>query len=350
MKKGVVTGDTAWALLKFAKAKGFAIPAFNCVTTSSINSVLEGAAKVGMPAYIQFSEGGSAFFAGKSLPTEGKQGAILGAVAGAKYARNVAAAYGVPCLVHSDHCAKKLLPWFDGMLVADMAHHSLHGEPLFSSHMLDLSEEPHEENVSICADYFKKMTPMKIILEMEIGITGGVEDGVDNSGVASDKLYSTAADTELVWNTLSPISPMFTIAAAFGNVHGVYKPGNVKLQPELLDSFQKNLGPKVGYEKPFFFVFHGGSGSEKKDIEDAVSFGVVKMNVDTDTQWAYWEGLLNFYKKSEGYLQGQIGNPDGEDKPNKSYYDPRKWVRCSEETMRDRVIIAYKDLNKGLRD
>merc|ERR1712241_339245 len=273
---------------------------------------------------------------------------ILGACAGAQHVRLMAKHYGVPVVLHSDHCAKKLLPWFDGMLEADEAYFKANGEPLFSSHMLDLSEEPHDENVAICAEYFKKMAPMNIILEMEIGITGGVEDGVDNSGVASDKLYSTPEDTELVWNTLSPISPMFTIAAAFGNVHGVYKPGNVKLQPELLDSFQKNLGPKVGYEKPFFFVFHGGSGSEKEDIEKAVKFGVVKMNVDTDTQWAYWAGLLKFYKKNEGYLQGQIGNPEGEDKPNKSYYDPRKWVRTSEESMRERCIEAFKDLNKHL--
>merc|ERR1712157_716278 len=218
------------------------------------------------------------------------------------------------------------------------------GEPLFSSHMLDLSEEPHEENVAICAEYFKKMAPMSLILEMEIGITGGVEDGVDNSGVAKDKLYSTPEDTELVWNTLSPISEKFTIAAAFGTVHGVYKPGNVKLQPELLDSFQKNSGPKVGYEKPFFFVFHGGSGSEKSDIDKALGHGVVKMNVDTDTQWAYWEGLLKFYKAKSGYLQGQIGNPDGPEKPNKSYYDPRKWVRESEITMCKRVMESCTDL------
>jgi fructose-bisphosphate aldolase class II len=348
VKAGVVTGDTAWALLKFAKAKGFALPAFNCVGSSSINSVLEGAAKLGMPAYIQFSEGGSCFFAGKSIPNGKKEASILGACAGAHYVRNVAPAYGIPVLVHSDHCAKKLLPWFDGMLEADTEHFKLHQEPLFSSHMLDLSEEPHEENVNICAEYFKKMAPMKIILEMEIGITGGIEDGVDNSGVDNSKLYSTPDDTELVWNTLSPISPMFTIAAAFGNVHGVYKPGNVKLQPDLLDSFQKNLGPKMNYAKPFFFVFHGGSGSEKSDIEKAVSYGVVKMNVDTDTQWAYWEGLLKFYQKNSGYLQGQIGNPEGEDKPNKSYYDPRKWVRASEETMRDRVMESFKDLNKNL--
>jgi len=247
-------------------------------------------------------------------------------------------------LVHSDHCAKKLLPWFDGMLEADEEYFKVHGEPLFSSHMLDLSEEPHDENVSICAKYFKRMAPMNQILEMEIGITGGVEDGVDNTGVTKDKLYSTPEDTQLVWDTLRPISEKFTIAAAFGNVHGVYKPGNVKLQPDLLDSFQKHLAPKVGEDKPFFFVFHGGSGSEKADIDKAVSYGVVKMNVDTDTQWAYWEGLLKFYKKNSGYLQGQIGNPEGEDKPNKSYYDPRKWVRESETSMRDRVIEGCKDL------
>jgi len=345
MKAGVITGDVAWGLLKFAKDKGFAIPAFNCVTTSSVNSVLEAGAKLGRPVMIQFSEGGAAFFAGKSLPNGEKQAAILGAVVGAHYVRHVAPAYGIPVLVHSDHCAKKLLPWFDGMLEADEAFFKAHGEPLFSSHMLDLSEEPHAENVATCAKYFKRMAPMNQILEMEIGITGGVEDGVDNSGVTADKLYSTSEDTKLVWDTLSPISEKFTIAAAFGNVHGVYKPGNVKLQPELLDQFQKHLGAILGKEKPFFFVFHGGSGSEKKDIDNAVSYGVVKMNVDTDTQWAYWEGLLKFYKAKEGYLQGQIGNPEGPDKPNKNYYDPRKWVRESEVSMRDRVCESCKDLH-----
>merc|ERR1719388_452888 len=230
------------------------------------------------------------------------------------------------------------------MLMADKAFFDEHGEPLFSSHMLDLSEEPHDENISLCKKYFERMAPMNLILEMEIGITGGVEDGVDNSGVSKDKLYSTPEDTWLVWETLSPISEKFTIAAAFGNVHGVYKPGNVKLQPELLDSFQKDLGPKLGVEKPYFFVFHGGSGSLKQEIDDAVSYGVVKMNVDTDTQWAYWEGILNFYKAKEGYLQGQIGNPEGADKPNKTYYDPRKWVREGEVSMVKRCEEACKDL------
>jgi len=344
VKPGVITGDPAWNILKFAKEKGFAIPAFNCTGSSTCNAVLEAGAKIGRPVMIQFSEGGSAFFAGKGLSNDKKAASILGACAGAHYVRNVAPAYGMPVFVHSDHCAKKLLPWFDGMLEADTAYFKANGEPLFSSHMLDLSEEPHDENVAICAEYFKKMAPMNIILEMEIGITGGVEDGVDNSGVASDKLYSTPEDTEMVYQALSPISEKFTIAAAFGNVHGVYKPGNVKLQPELLDKMQKHQGVKLGVEKPFFFVFHGGSGSEKQDIDNAVSYGVVKMNVDTDTQWAYWEGLLKFYKAKEGYLQGQIGNPDGEEKPNKSYYDPRKWVRESEVAMCDRVIEGCKDL------
>jgi fructose-bisphosphate aldolase class II len=264
---------------------------------------------------------------------------------GAHYARNVAPAYGIPCFVHSDHCAKKLLPWFDGMLEADESFFKAHGEPLFSSHMLDLSEEPDEENIEICAKYLKRMAPMKIILEMEIGITGGVEDGVDNSGVSKEKLYSTPEDVYKVYTGLSPISHMFTIAAAFGNVHGVYKAGNVKLQPELLHSFQKYATEQTGITNPLFFVFHGGSGSEKKDIATALDAGVVKMNVDTDTQWAYWEGLLNFYKAKEGYLQGQIGNPEGPEKPNKSYYDPRKWVRESEVSMVNRVKESCQDLN-----
>merc|ERR1719163_2199121 len=319
MKSGVVTGDVAWELLKFAKEKQFAIPAFNCTTSSSINSVLEAGAKIGRPVMIQFSEGGSAFFAGKALPNGKKEGSILGAVAGAHLTRAVAPAYGIPVLLHSDHCAKKLLPWFDGMLEADEAFFKAHGEPLFTSHMLDLSEEPDEENIAICQKYLKRMAPMNQILEMEIGITGGVEDGVDNSGVAKEKLYSTPEDVWAVYEGLSPISEKFTIAAAFGNVHGVYKAGNVVLQPEILGKMQDYASAKLGKDKPLFFVFHGGSGSEKHHITTALNAGVVKMNVDTDTQWAYWEGLLNFYKAKEGYLQGQIGNPEGAEKPNKSY-------------------------------
>jgi len=346
VKAGVVTGDTAWALLKYAKDNNFAIPAFNCTSSSVVNSVLEAGRELGRPVMIQFSEGGSAFFAGKSLPNEKGvlQASILGAVVGAHYVRNVAPAYGIPVFVHSDHCAKKLLPWFDGMLEADEAFFKAHNEPLFSSHMLDLSEEPDEENIAICAKYLARMAPMKLILEMEIGITGGVEDGVDNTGVTKEKLYSTPQDVYKVWEGLAPISEKFTIAAAFGNVHGVYKAGNVKLQPQLLGEFQKYAAEKLGKEKPYFFVFHGGSGSEKSDIATALGNGVVKMNVDTDTQWAYWEGLLNFYKAKEGYLQGQIGNPEGPDKPNKSYYDPRKWVRESEVSMVKRVKESCADL------
>lgn len=346
MKAGVITGDTAWKLLEFAKEKGFAIPAFNCTSSSTINAVLEAGKDLNRPVMIQFSEGGSAFFCGKALPNDKKQAAILGAVAGAHYTRQVAPAYGIPVLVHTDHCAKKLLPWFDGMLEADDAFFKAHGEPLFSSHMLDLSEENDDENIEICKQYLQKMTPMKLILEMEIGITGGVEDGVDNSGVAKDKLYSTPEDVFKVHEGLSPISPMFTIAAAFGNVHGVYKAGNVKLQPELLGQFQAYAKEKLGTDKanPHFLVFHGGSGSSPEEVDQALGFGVVKMNVDTDTQWAYWDGIKEFYKKKEGYLQGQIGNPEGADKPNKNYYDPRKWVREAEVSMITRVKEQCKML------
>jgi len=261
-----------------------------------------------------------------------------------QFVREVAPAYGIPVFVHSDHCAKKLLPWFDGMLAADEEYFKANGEPLFSSHMLDLSEEPDEENISICAEYLKKMAPMKLILEMEIGITGGVEDGVDNSSAASDKLYSTPEDVYKVYEALNPISTMFTIAAAFGNVHGVYKAGNVVLKPELLADYQKYAADKTGVAKPLFLVFHGGSGSTKEEIATALVNGIVKMNVDTDTQWAYWEGLLNFYKAKEGYLQGQIGNPEGAEKPNKSYYDPRKWIRECEVNMVKRVTESCTDL------
>lgn len=344
MKPGVITGEIAWNLMKHAKDNKYAIPAFNCTTSSNVNAVLEAGKQLNRPVMIQFSEGGSCFFAGKGLPNDKKQASILGAVAGAHYCRNVAPAYGIPCLVHSDHCAKKLLPWFDGMLEADEAFFRAHGEPLFSSHMLDLSEEPHDENIALCAEYLKKMAPINLILEMEIGITGGVEDGVDNSGVDKDKLYSTPEDVFAVYTALAPISEKFTIAAAFGNVHGVYKPGNVRLQPELLDNFQKFGKEKIGTDKPYFLVFHGGSGSEKAHIDAAIEYGVVKMNVDTDTQWAYWEGILKFYQAKEGYLQGQIGNPEGSEKPNKSYYDPRKWVREAEMSMINRVKESCTDL------
>jgi len=344
IKAGVVTGDVAWAILEFAKAKKFAIPAFNVTSSSTIVAVLEAAKKINSPIMIQFSQGGAQFMAGKALDNAGQAASILGSVAGAHFVRAIAPSYGVPVILHSDHCAKKLLPWFDGMLEADEAYFKEHGEPLFSSHMLDLSEEPDDENIAICKKYLERMKAINQILEMEIGITGGVEDGVDNSGVSKDKLYSSPQDVYKVHEALSPISEKFTIAAAFGNVHGVYKPGNVKLRPELLVDYQKFAAEKTGKAMPLFLVFHGGSGSEMHEIEAAIDAGVVKMNVDTDTQWAYWEGVLKFYKAKEGYLQGQIGNPEGEDKPNKSYYDPRKWLREAEGTMVARVAEQCKML------
>jgi fructose-bisphosphate aldolase class II len=340
----VLVGDDVLKLFEWAKAEGFAIPAVNCVSSSSCNSVLEAAAKSKNPVIIQVSQGGGAFYCGKGVKDTDYKATIAGSVALAMHVRTVAPLYGVPVVIHSDHCAKKLLPWFDGMLDADEAYFKAHGEPLFSSHMLDLSEEPDPENIEICVKYFTRMVPMKVWLEMEIGITGGVEDGVDNSGVSNDKLYTSPEQVYSVYEALSPIGPYFSVAAAFGNVHGVYKPGNVKLSPELLGGHQTFAAEKSGKAKPLFLVFHGGSGSTPDEIKTAVSNGVVKMNIDTDTQWAYWEGLLKFYKSKEGYLQGQIGNPEGEDKPNKSYYDPRKWLRESESTMVKRVETAFVEL------
>jgi len=344
VKPGVLVGDDVIKLFEWAKASGFAIPAVNCVSSSSVNSCLEAAMKSKNPVIIQVSQGGGAFYCGKGIKDDGYKATIAGSVALAHHVRTVAPLYGVPVVIHSDHCAKKLLPWFDGMLAADEAYFKTNGEPLFSSHMLDLSEEPDNENIEICAQYLKRMAPMKIWLEMEIGITGGAEDGVDNSGVAKDKLYTSSEQVYAVYEALQPISPYFSIAAAFGNVHGVYKPGNVKLSPELLGGHQEYAGAKTGKPKPLFLVFHGGSGSTPEEIKTAVGHGVVKMNIDTDTQWAYWEGLLNFYKAKEGYLQGQIGNPEGDEKPNKSYYDPRKWLRECESTMIKRVELAFTEL------
>jgi fructose-bisphosphate aldolase class II len=344
MKAGVVTGDVAWKLLEHAKANKYAIPAFNVTSSSAVNSVLEASMKNNSPCIIQFSEGGAAFFAGKGLDNKNKQASVLGAVAGAHFVRMVAPAYGIPVIVHTDHCAKKLLPWFDGMLKADEEFFKLHGEPLFSSHMLDLSEEPDNENIEICKQYFTRMKKINQILEMEIGVTGGVEDGVNNEGVSNDKLYTTPETVFSIHEALSQIDEKFTIAAAFGNVHGVYKPGNVVLKPELLVEYQKYAAEKTGTPNPLFLVFHGGSGSTPSEIDQAVQAGTIKMNVDTDTQWAYWEGLLKFYKEKEGYLQGQIGNPDGEDKPNKSYYDPRVWIRKCETSMMTRIQASNESL------
>ncbi|KAI8984395.1 fructose-bisphosphate aldolase, class II [Mycotypha africana] len=344
---GVITGDNVKKLFDYAREHKFAIPAINCTSTSTVNAALEAARKNGSPIIIQFSNGGSAFFCGKAIDNKNQEASILGAVAGAQYVRSVAKAYGVPVLIHSDHCAKKLLPWFDGMLKADEEYFKAHGEPLFSSHMLDLSEEPMEENIEVCLKYLKRMAPMKCLLEMEIGITGGEEDGVDNTGVDNSALYTQPEDIWEIYRRFSEVSDMFSIAAAFGNVHGVYAPGNVKLHPELLGKHQAYVKEqlKTDEEKPVFFVFHGGSGSTEQEITLALSHGVVKMNIDTDTQWAYWEGLRDFYEKNKAYLQTQVGNPEGENKPNKKFYDPRVFIRAAEQTMISRIQQALDRLN-----
>jgi len=341
---GVITGDNVAKLLKHAKDNGYAIPAFNCTSSSTANAAMEAGAKFNSPVMIQVSNGGAQFLAGKSI--KDKNACAAGSVALALHVRAVAPYYGIPVILHSDHCAKNLLPWFDGMLEANEAYYHQYGEPLFSSHMLDLSEEPDEENIAICVQYFKKLAPMKIWLEMEIGITGGEEDGVNNEDVDPEKLYTSPEQVFSVYEALSPIGSMFSIAAAFGNVHGVYKPGNVKLSPERLVKHQEYAKEKLSSDtdKPIYLVMHGGSGSTDEEIQTAVSAGVVKMNVDTDTQWAYWDGLRKFEAENRDYLQGQIGNPKGPDAPNKKYYDPRVWIRKAEEAMIERVGVSMEKL------
>ena len=346
VKPGVITGDDVQKVFEVAKANQFAMPAVNVVGTDSINAVLEAAAKAKAPVVVQFSNGGAAFMAGKGLKLEGQQAAILGAISGAKHVHAVAEYYGVPVILHTDHAAKKLLPWIDGLLDAGEKYFAETGKPLFSSHMLDLSEESLEENIDICCEYLTRMAKMGMTLELELGCTGGEEDGVDNSHMDQSALYTQPEDVAYAYERLLKISPRFTIAASFGNVHGVYKPGNVKLTPSILDASQKFVSEKYGVPaKTLNFVFHGGSGSTAQEIKDSVSYGVVKMNIDTDTQWATWEGLLNYYKANEGYLQGQLGNPEGADKPNKKYYDPRVWLRKGQESIIARLQLAFKELN-----
>ncbi len=346
IEAGVVYGDDMQKLFAIAKEQGFAIPAVNVVGTNSVNAVLEAAKEVNSPIIIQFSNGGASFYAGKGLSNEGEQAAILGAISGAQHVHNLAKAYGVPVILHTDHAAKKLLPWIDGLLDAGEAHFEKYGRPLFSSHMLDLSEESLEENLSICADYLKRMSRIGMTLEIELGITGGEEDGVDNTGVDNSLLYTQPEEVNEAYERLKAVSDRFTIAASFGNVHGVYKPGNVKLEPKILDNSQKYIQQKHNTgEKPVDFVFHGGSGSSLEEIREAISYGVIKMNIDTDTQWAFWDGVRQYEVKNRDYLQSQIGNPDGEDKPNKGYYDPRKWLREGEKSMVERLKKAYSDLN-----
>ncbi|MFU8895654.1 MAG: class II fructose-bisphosphate aldolase [Gammaproteobacteria bacterium] len=345
-RPGVVTGDAVMDIFRLAQAEGFAIPAVNVVNSNSVNAVLEAASAVNSPVIIQFSNGGGTFFSGKSLPNDQQQAAILGSIAGARYVHAVAEAYGVPVILHTDHAARKLLPWIDGLLEASRRQFEQTGKPLYSSHMLDLSEEALEENIGTCAEYLRRMAPLGMALEIELGVTGGEEDGVDNTNIDNSALYTQPEDVEYAYKTLSAISPNFTIAASFGNVHGVYKPGNVMLTPEILKNSQEHV--RATHEtgpKPVSFVFHGGSGSEKDKIAEAISYGVVKMNIDTDTQWATWAGVKNYYEAKRDYLQGQIGNPDGADKPNKKHYDPRVWLREGEKAMVERLKEAFADLN-----
>jgi fructose-bisphosphate aldolase class II len=343
---GVASGDTLQEIFKAAKADRFAMPAVNVIGTNSINAVLEVAKIVQSPVIVQFSNGGASFYAGKGLSNSGEKSAIAGAISGALHVHQLAEMYGIPVILHTDHAAKKLLPWIDGLLDAGEKFFAQHGKPLFSSHMLDLSEEPLEENLEISKRYLERMSKMGMTLEIELGITGGEEDGVDNSGVDSSKLYTQPEEVSHAYEVLRSVSDRFTIAAAFGNVHGVYKPGNVKLQPKILLNSQTYIQKKFGTEaNPVNFVFHGGSGSEPELIRESLGYGVVKMNIDTDTQWAYWDGIRAFESKYHGFLQGQIGNPEGDDKPNKKYYDPRKWLREGEVAMIERLKIAFEDLN-----
>ncbi|TQR34669.1 class II fructose-bisphosphate aldolase [Campylobacter sp. MIT 99-7217] len=343
VKAGVVSGEELNKLYAYAKSEGFAIPAVNVVGTNSINAVLESAKKVNSPVIIQFSNGGAKFYAGKNC----ENAEVLGAISGAKHVHTLAKAYNVPVILHTDHAARKLLPWIDALILANAEHKKISGQALFSSHMLDLSEESLEENLSTCEIYLKKLSELGICLELELGCTGGEEDGVDNTSIDNAKLYTQPEDVALAYERLMKISDKFSVAASFGNVHGVYKPGNVSLQPEILKNSQKFVKDKfkLNDEKPINFVFHGGSGSELKDIKDAVSYGVIKMNIDTDTQWAFWDGVRGYEAKNKAYLQGQIGNPEGDDKPNKKYYDPRVWLRAGEESMIKRLEIAFENLN-----
>ncbi len=346
VKPGVATGSDLNLIFKAAKKEHYALPAVNVVGSNSINAVMQAAKEVNSPVIIQFSNGGGAFYAGKGLSNDQEQAAIAGSIAGALHVHQLADMYGIPVILHTDHAAKKLLPWIDGLLDAGEAYYAKNNKPLFSSHMLDLSVEPLSENLAISAGYLKRMSEMGMTLEIELGITGGEEDGVDNSGIDSSKLYTQPEEVAEAYEILSQISPNFTIAAAFGNVHGVYKPGNVKLEPVILHNSQKYIAEKFQTEpNPVNFVFHGGSGSEPAKIKEAISYGVVKMNIDTDTQWAFWDGVRHYVADKFDYLQGQIGNPEGSDKPNKKYYDPRKWLRAGELSMVERLKQAFTDLN-----
>jgi fructose-bisphosphate aldolase class II len=343
---GVITGDKVQEVFKLAKEKAFALPAVNVIGSNTINAVLETAAELNSPVIIQFSNGGAQFNAGKGLSNQDQSSAIAGAIAGAKHIHEMAEAYGASVILHTDHCAKKLLPWIDGLLEASEIYYRQYGKSLFSSHMIDLSEEPIEENISICKRYLQQMSKMDMTLEIELGITGGEEDGVDNSDIDASKLYTQPEEVAYAFEELNKVSKQFTVAAAFGNVHGVYKPGNVKLTPKILKNSQEYISKKYNLPKNSVdFVFHGGSGSTQQEIEESIGYGVIKMNIDTDLQFAFTEGIRDYMNNNIEYLRNQIGNPDGIDHPNKKYYDPRKWLRLGEETFKSRLKEAFKDLN-----
>tara|TARA_B100001559_G_scaffold174571_1_gene146122 strand:- start:112 stop:1179 length:1068 start_codon:yes stop_codon:yes gene_type:complete len=346
IKPGVATGDQVQEIFKLAKEKKFALPAVNVIGSSSINGVLETAKKLNAPVIIQFSNGGAGFNAGKGLSNENQLSAINGSIAGAHHVHTMAKAYGIPVILHTDHCAKKLLPWIDGLMDANEKCFKENGHSLFSSHMIDLSEEPIEENIEICKQYLTRMSKIGMTLEIELGITGGEEDGVDNSGVDESKLYTQPEEVAYAYEQLIQVSDKFTVAAAFGNVHGVYKPGNVKLTPKILKNSQEFVSDKFNLpHNTIDFVFHGGSGSSLEEIREAIGYGVIKMNIDTDMQYAFMTGIRDYFNEKTDFLKSQIGNPDGDDIPNKKYYDPRKWIREGEKTFVNRLIKAFEDLN-----
>jgi fructose-bisphosphate aldolase, class II len=346
VKPGVATGEDVKTIFRIAKENGFALPAVNVVSTNSVNAVLEAAKAVNSPVIIQFSNGGASFYAGKGLSNENNKSAIAGAISGAKHIHHMSELYGVPVILHTDHSARKLLSWIDGLLEYGEKHYQRYGKPLYSSHMLDLSEEPIEENIATCREYLERMDKLGMTLEIELGVTGGEEDGVDNTEIDNSLLYTQPEEVAYAYEELIKVNDNFTIAASFGNVHGVYKPGNVKLTPKILLNSQKYIQEKHGTgPNPVDFVFHGGSGSSQEEIREAIGYGVVKMNIDTDTQWAFWDGIRRYEAKNRDYLQGQIGNPEGEDKPNKKKYDPRVWLREGEKAMIERLKVAFEDLN-----
>ncbi|MEX1117725.1 MAG: class II fructose-bisphosphate aldolase [Terrimicrobiaceae bacterium] len=345
-RAGVLFGAEVREVFEDAKANAYALPAVNCIGTSSVNAALAAAREVESPIIIQFSNGGAHFFIGKSITKEGQKGAIAGGIAAAHYVAHAAEAHGVPVILNTDHCARKLLPWVEGMLQAGELHFAATGKPLYSSHMLDLSEEPLEENIATCAAYLERMAKLGMTLEIELGVTGGEEDGVDNSDIDESRLYTQPGHVASAYEVLNKISPDFTVAAAFGNVHGVYKPGNVKLKPAILDASQKHIEKTFGTgPKPVNFVFHGGSGSTREEIREAIGYGAIKMNLDTDLQWAYWDGIRAYEAKNHDFLQGQIGNPSGADAPNKKSYDPRVWLGAAEDSFAKRLICSFEDLN-----